>query len=63
MIFFNQPNKNKKFVSDLNKILKINRNLNYNIFQKNLKNLIKKNLNLKIFYLQIAVPLRLRFQP
>ncbi len=47
MIYFNQPLINKKFFLDVKKILKINRNLNYNFFQKKLKILIRKKYHFK----------------
>ena len=34
MIYFNQPLINKNFLKDVNKILKINKSLNYNFFKK-----------------------------
>ena len=42
MIFFNKPYINKNFISDLKKILKLNKSLNYNFLQKKLKTIIKK---------------------
>ncbi len=47
MIYFNQPLINKKFFIDVKKILKINRSLNYNFFQKKLKVIIKKKFHFK----------------
>ncbi len=47
MIYFNEPAINKKFVIDVKKILKINKSLNYNFFQKKLKNIIKKKFLFK----------------
>lgn len=45
MIFFNKPYINKNFLFNLKKILKLNKNLNYNFLQKNLKKIVKKKFS------------------
>ena len=47
MISFHQPYINNKFLKNLNKLLKVKSGLNYNFFQKKLKNLIKKKFRFK----------------
>jgi len=47
MIYFNQPLINKNFLKDVNKVLKINKSLNYNFFQKTLKSIVKEKFNFK----------------
>ena len=47
MIFFNQPIINKKFFSDLKKVLKLNKSLNYNFIQRKLKKIIKNKFLFK----------------
>tara|TARA_Y100001970_G_C14123475_1_gene797632 strand:- start:22 stop:1173 length:1152 start_codon:yes stop_codon:yes gene_type:complete len=47
MIFFHEPNINKNFLTNLSKLLKVKKGLNYSIFQKKLKNLIKKKFKFK----------------
>lgn len=47
MIFFNKPYINTNFLSDLKKILKLNKSLNYNFLQKKLKKIIKKKFLFK----------------